>query len=106
MNKPLGQWEKLERYHQNGMCTPDNNAAENAIRPFVIGRKNYLFSNTPRGARSSAAIYSLVETAKANKLEPYHYLRYLFRKLLLAKSEKEIRRLLPYQVSPQALADP
>jgi len=59
----------------------DNNRAERSIKPFVIGRKNFLFSNTPRGARSSAIIYSIIETAKENNLKPYNYLVYLFEQL-------------------------
>ncbi len=59
-------WRKLTRYVENGDWPIDNNAAENAIRPFVIGRKNWLFSNTVKGADASATLYSLIETAKAN----------------------------------------
>jgi hypothetical protein len=58
-----------------------NNRSERSIKPFVIGRKNWLFSNTPKGAHSSAVIYSLVETAKENGLNPFEYLKYLFDKL-------------------------
>ncbi|WP_122809687.1 IS66 family transposase, partial [Pseudomonas viridiflava] len=63
-------WSKLERYVEEGYLPMDNNAAERAIRPFVIGRKNWLFSDTPKGATASAQLYSLVETAKANGQEP------------------------------------
>ena len=66
--------------------TPDNNSAENAIRPFVVGRKNWLFAGTPKGALASAGLYSLIETAKANGLEPYRYLRYLFEELPFAET--------------------
>jgi len=69
--------------------------AENTIRPYVIGRKNWLFSGTPAGAAASAAIYSLIETAKANGLEPHWYLRYLFEKLPEAMIEDDFRALLP-----------
>jgi len=67
------QWPKLIRYVESGDYPIDNNAAENAIRPFVIGRKNWLFSASPKGATASANLYSLIETAKANGLEPYAY---------------------------------
>ena len=80
-----------------------NNAVENAIRPFVVGRKNWLFSNTPRGAHSSAVIYSLIETAKANDLEPYRYLRYLFTHLPKTSSKKELRSLLPHNVDSDVI---
>jgi transposase len=72
------QWDKLEGFLQDGRLEIDNNRAERSIKPFVIGRKNWLFSNTPRGAQSSAITYSIVETAKENGLNPYQYLTYLF----------------------------
>jgi len=61
----------------------------------VIGRKNWLFSGSPRGAKASAAIYSLIETAKANDLEPYQYLRYIFENIPQAKTAKDLKALLP-----------
>lgn len=67
----------MENYLLDGRCSISNNAAENAIRPFTVGRKNWLFADTPKGASSSAAVYSIVETAKANKLNVYTYLQYL-----------------------------
>ena len=94
----LDEWNKLVKYLDHYLLTPDNNLTENAIRPFVMGRKNWLFSNTPRGARSSAIIYSLVESARANGLEPYKYLRYIFEKLPLAESKDDFRALLPDMV--------
>uniref|UniRef100_UPI0022B3C92E IS66 family transposase n=1 Tax=Zhongshania aquatica TaxID=2965069 RepID=UPI0022B3C92E len=89
-------WEKLIRYTDDGDVNIDNNLAENAIRPFVIGRKNWLFSATPRGAHASASLYSLIETAKANGLEPYHYLRDVFATLPSVKTEEELQALLPW----------
>lgn len=77
----LNQWEKLVAFLEDGRLEIDNNRSERSIKPFVIGRKNFLFSNTPKGARASAIIYSIVETAKENGLNPYYYLRYLFEKL-------------------------
>jgi transposase len=74
----LGQWPNLIKYINNGIVKMDNNLAENAIRPFVIGRKNWLFSKTPEGAKASALLYSLIETAKANKLDTFKYFKYLF----------------------------
>jgi hypothetical protein len=71
-------WTKLTVYTEDGRLSIDNNPAENAIRPFVIGRKNWLFSASVRGAKSSANLYGLIETAKANGLEPYAYLRHVF----------------------------
>jgi len=99
----LDLWERLERYTEDGRLRPDNNLAENAIRPFVVGRKNWLFSGSPRGAEASAAIYSLIETAKANGLEPYRYLRYLFERLPAAKTEADYKALLPQHVNQNAI---
>ena len=91
----LNQWHRLIVYPENGNLRPDNNLAENAIRPFAIGRKNWLFSGSPRGATGSAILYSLIETAKANHLDPYSYLRCLFKALPTASSDEEIKKLLP-----------
>ena len=67
----------MENYLLDGRCALSNNAAENAIRPFTVGRKNWLFADTPKGADASAMVYSLVETAKANGVNVYAYLQYL-----------------------------
>lgn len=98
INYTLNQWSRLIRYTENGIIRPDNNLVENAIRPFVVGRKNWIFSNTPNGAHASAAIYSLIETAKANDLEPYRYLKYLFEHLPQAMTTEEFKVLLPYNI--------
>ncbi len=66
---------------QDGRLEIDNNRSERSIKPFVVGRKNWLFANTQRGARASAVIYSIVETAKENGLNPFNYLSYIFEKL-------------------------
>ena len=73
------QREYLERYLEDGRLEISNNRAERSIKPFVIGRKNWLFANTPRGAKASAILYSIIETAKENGLNPYEYLTYIFR---------------------------
>ncbi|MGC8863133.1 MAG: IS66 family transposase, partial [Armatimonadota bacterium] len=75
------QWPKLVVFLEDGRLELDNNRAERSIKPFVIGRKNWLFANTPRGARVSAVIYSLVETAKENGLNPLDYLRFALERL-------------------------
>ena len=67
----------MENYLLDGRCSLSNNAAENAIRPFVTGRKNWLFADTPKGAKSSAIVYSIIETAKANGLDAFRYLNEL-----------------------------
>jgi transposase len=80
------------------MVTLDNNLAENAIRPFVLGRKNWLFAGTPRGAEASALLYSLIETARANNCEPYSYLRHIFTHLPSAQSLADYEALLPWNL--------
>jgi transposase len=89
------QWPKLIRYLDHPALTPDNNAVERAIRPFVVGRRNWLFAGSPRGADSSAALFSLIATAQANGLEPYAYMRRLLTVLPTARSEEDYLKLLP-----------
>lgn len=101
----LDQWDRLTRYMDDVIITPDNNRAENAIRPFVLGRKNWLFSDTPDGAKASAAFYSLIETAKANNLEPSSYLKYIFTQLPYAKTDEHYKALLPQYLDRNDLAD-
>lgn len=96
-------WSGLTQYLGNGHIPIDNNGAENGIRPFVIGRKNWMFCDTVNGAHASARLYSIIETAKANGLEPYQYLRYLFTELPKASCEADVRKLLPWQVDPLTL---
>ena len=91
----LRQWKKLLRYLEDPILRPDNNDAENAIRPFVLGRRNWLFSGSPAGADASCAIYSLIQTAVLNKLDPYTYLHYLFDTIPRMKSEADYAALLP-----------
>ena len=92
------QWKKLNIYCSNGELNISNILAENAIRPFVIGRKAWLFSDTPAGARASATHYSLIETAKANGLEPYAYFKQVLTALPYAESVEDIEALLPWNI--------
>lgn len=92
------QWPRLLRYLDDGIYPIDNNAAEGAIRPFAIGRKNWLFSSSQAGAHASANLYSLVETAKANGINPYQYLERLFTDLPNAQSVEDFEALLPWHV--------
>ena len=94
----LGQWDKLVRYLDHPELTPDTNRVENKIRPFVIGRKNWLFSGSPRGATASAGLYSLIQTAVANDIDPYRYIRTLIAQLPEASSSDDLRSLLPYNI--------
>jgi hypothetical protein len=90
-------WSKLERYVEGGYLPLDNNTAERAIRPFVIGRKNWLFT-------ASAQLYSLLETAKANCQEPYAWLRHALERLPTATSVEDYEALLPWSCSPASLS--
>jgi len=103
VNYTLNNWPQLTRYLEQGYITPDNNAAENAIRPFVVGRKNWLFSGHPNGASASSCLYSLIETAKACGLKPYDYLRYLFDSIPFAKTEPDYEKLLPQNLTPEEI---
>jgi transposase len=93
------QWLRLINYMQFGDYPIDNNAAENAIRPFVIGRKNWLFSASQQGATASANLYGLIETAKANGLESYAYLKRVFAELPNVTTVEQIENLLPWNLT-------
>lgn len=100
----LNQWSKLTAFMLDGRLEISNNRAERSIKPFVIGRKNWLFANTPRGADASATIYSLVETAKENGINPLAYLTYLFEQLpnINWKDPLALDLLLPWSDGIQA----
>jgi len=102
----LGQWSKLEAFLENGHIPIDNNLAENEIRSFVVGRKNWLFSASTAGAAASAALYTLIANAKAAGLEPYWYLRFLFEGLAYARNDDDLWTLLPQNVTPDELDGP
>ncbi|OXS52121.1 IS66 family transposase [Cohnella sp. CIP 111063] len=99
----LNQWEKLTAFLADGRLELDNNRSERSIKPFVIGRKNWLFANTPRGAKASAAIYSVIESAKENGLRPYDYLKYLFEQLPQLAGPLDPQTLEPYMPWSQSL---
>ena len=99
MRYSLNQKEHLMAYLDNGEVPISNNLAENAIRPFTLGRKNWLFCDTPKGAETSAVVYSLVESAKANGIEPFAYLQHVLLQLpYLGKnqSHEELESLMPW----------
>ena len=103
INYLAADWPRLIRYLGDGRVEISNVLCENAIRPFVIGRKNWLFSDTPAGAHTSAKLYGIIETAKANGLEPYAYLRLIFEKLPQATTLADVEALLPWNVAIAAL---
>ena len=87
----------LMTYLEDGRCSFSNNLSENAIRPFTVGRKNWLFCDTPHGAQASAIVYTMVEMAKANGVNVYHYLTYLLEKLSDdSMSDNELDQLAPW----------
>lgn len=101
----LNQWEKLIVYLSDGRISIDNNSAENAIRPFAVGRKNWLFNDSADGAAAAAIFFSILETAKANGLEPYWYMRFLFEKLTELKTKEDFIPFIPQNIDKQLLLD-
>ena len=103
----LEQWPYLVRYLEDGRLELSNNRAERSIKPFVMGRKNWLFSNTPAGAQSSAVIYSLIETAKETGLDPFRYLQWVLEcapKLEQTADETWAEKLIPAQAPAECRA--
>jgi len=94
----LNQREYLENIYLDGRLECSNNRAERSVKPYVQGRKQWLFSNTPNGAESSSIIYSIIETAKENHLHPFHYMKYLLEKLPITTCNK-LEELLPWSDS-------
>lgn len=91
----LGHWMELNNYLKDGRVEIDNNLIENAIRPFALGRKNWLFMGSPSGAKAGAIFYSLIETCKANSIEPYKYLCVMLNRIRECVTEDDYRKLLP-----------
>ena len=101
------QWTELNAYLQDGRIELSNNRAERSIKPFVISRKNFLFANTPGGARCSAILFSLIETAKENGLDPYRYLTWVLTeapKRAAVGSPAWAEKLAPQSAPPQCRA--
>jgi hypothetical protein len=95
------QWPKLTRFVEDGNYPLDNNVCENAIRPFCVGRRNWLFSDTVGGANASANLYSLLQTCMANGIDGYQYLRELLVALPCAKTVDDYEALLPWRLTPK-----
>jgi len=92
----LNEWSYMENYLENGLYEIDNNFVENKIRPFAVGRKNWLFSATTKGAEASAVLYSLAQTAIANDIDVYQYFHWLFTEFPKAQSADDFEKLLPH----------
>lgn len=100
----LKRWVELTNFLKDGCLEIDNNMAENSIRPFAVGRKNWMFKGSPRGAKAGACFYSLIETCKANDIDPFKYLNYLFINIPHCNTGEDYRKLLPYNIEPELLA--
>lgn len=98
MSYALNQWPRLVVYCDDGNLQISNAAAENVIRPFTLGRKNWLFADTPKGAKASAMYYSFIESAKVNDLEPFEYFSYILKELPYADTVEKLEALLPWAV--------
>ncbi len=94
----LNHWEALTNYLKDGRIEIDNNRAENVIRPFALGRKNWLFAGSPSGAKAGAILYSLIETCKANQVEPYQYFCAMLHRIRLCKTHDDYQKLLPQSI--------
>ena len=93
----LNQWNSLIYYLKDGSVNIDNNAAERQIRPFAIGRKNWLFMGSPKGADAGAVLYSLIETAKLNDVNPEGYLKFLLENYIDPEGTSEfLEKLMPW----------
>lgn len=104
MEYTLGQWPHLVGYCVRGDLHISNILAENAIRPFAVGRKAWLFADSAQGAKASATCYSLLETAKANDLEPSAYINYVLAQIGDADSLEKLEALLPWNVPLEPIA--
>lgn len=100
----LNQWPKLLTYLEDGRLENNNNLSERAIKPFVMGRKNWMFSNSVEGAHAGAAIFSLIETCKHHQIEPYDYFRYVLNALPTCTTLTDYENLLPFNIDKQLLA--
>lgn len=103
INYTLNQWEKVIRYCNDGHLDIDNNSDERAIKSFAVGRKNWLFADSPQGAQTNAVFYSLIETSKLHGLNEFAYLIYVFKELPKAKCVEDIEALLPWNIDKESI---
>jgi len=99
----IDRWDELTNYLKDGRLTIDNNGVENAIRPFAIGRKNWLFMGSPQGARAGMIFYSLIMTCKENGIEPAVYFNYMLPRLRVCKTGADYQALLPFNIPEDEL---
>ena len=100
----LNQWQKLLTYLEDGRLENNNNRSERAIKPFVIGRKGWMFADSVAGAEAAAIIFSLVETCKHHNIEAYDWFRYVLQKLPLCQSDAEVEALMPFNIDRKLIA--
>ena len=101
----LAHWEALNTYLYDGRLEIDNNRSERAIKPFVIGRKNWLFHGNEGGAKAGSILFSLIETCKNHQIEVFSWLKYTLANIHLAQTMEELEQLLPYNIDPELLND-
>ncbi len=99
----IAHWEALNTYLYDGRLEIDNNRSERAIKPFVIGRKNWLFHGNDRGAQAGSILFSLIETCKQNKIEVFSWLKYVLTNIHQAQTIEQLEKLLPYNINPHLL---
>jgi len=99
----VNQWPKLIRYIEDGRLEIDNGLSERKIKPFVIGRKNWIFCNSIAGAKAAEVLFSIIETCELHKIEPYAYLRFVLTKIPYAKTVEELEQLMPFNIKPEQL---
>ena len=101
----LNHWQSLNTYLQDGRLDIDNNTSERAIKPFVIGRKNWLFHGNDLGAQAGSILFSLIETCKQNKVDVFSWLKYVLANIHHAQTVEKLEKLLPYNIDPLLLTD-
>ncbi len=106
INDTLNQWDHLERYCEHGQLRISNVMAENVIRPFAVGRKAWLFSTSPAGAHASAAMFTLIETAKANGIEPFAFLQQVIASVATADTDEALDALMPWSMNQRQVQTP
>ena len=94
----LSNWDELTNYLKDGRIEIDNNLLENAIRPFALGRKNWLFMGSPAGAKAGGILYSLIETCKTHNINPQKYFFAMLHKIRLCKTDDDYKKLLPQNI--------
>ena len=101
----LTHWQALNVYLADGRCEIDNNRSERAIKPFVIGRKNWLFHGNDVGAHAGSILYSLIETCKQHEIEVFSWLKYVLSNIHEAQTVEQLEKLLPYNIDRNLLSD-